>query len=269
MDNKSSYASWGKISMAVLKITLIWLVCLWGVLLYGEDLTGREIMEEAFNRYDGDDAYFKMEMKLVDKKGNERKRLLEIYTKDYGNLIKTFIKFIFPPDIEGVSFLSWENQDKEDTQYLYLPALGRVRRIVSTQKNLRFVNTDFTYEDMQRRRPEQDTHTLLRESSYKDYNCFVVESIPKKGSSQYSKRISWVGKDNFVILKIEFYNKKGKKIKEYRIKELKKIAGIWTPTEVIMEDLIDGHRTLMKTLKVKYNQGVDDAIFSIRHLQED
>jgi outer membrane lipoprotein-sorting protein len=233
-----------------------------------ESLEGTEIMEKVFNRYDGDDSYFKIEMVLVDRRGNQRKRLLEVYTKDYGDLIKTYLTFLEPADIEGTSFLSWENEGKDDTQYLYLPALGRARRIVSGQKKLRFVNTDYTYEDMQRRRPEKDEHTLLGEENYNGYACFVVESIPKKGTSQYSKRVSWVDKNSFVILKIDFYDKKGRKTKEFRVEKLEKKFDIWTATKTVMEDLRESHKTLMETLNVKYNQGLDDEVFSLRHLEK-
>ncbi|RLF33291.1 MAG: outer membrane lipoprotein-sorting protein [Thermoplasmata archaeon] len=250
-------------------IILIWI----GMFLlptYGEELlSGKEIMEKVFNRYDGDDAYFKIEMVLVDKRGNARRRILKVYTKDYGELMKSYLEFLKPPDIRGVKFLSWENKDKDDTQYLYLPALGRARRIVSSQKNLRFVNTDFTYEDMQRRHPDKDTHALLGEEVYQGYPCFVVESIPKKGTSQYSKRISWVDKERFLVLKTEFYNKKGKKCKIFRVEKIEKISGIWTAIRTVMEDLIRQHKTLMNVVEVKYNQGTDDEIFTLSNLEKD
>jgi len=233
------------------------------------NLDGGDIMKKAFLRDDGDDGYFKTEMTLVDKMQNTRFRLLEIYTKDYGELIKTYLKFIEPPDIEGTTFLSWENEAKDDTQYLYLPALGRARRIVSSQKDLRFVNTDFTYEDMQRRHPDKDEHRFLREENYHGFTCYVVESIPKKGTSQYSKRISWVDMISFVVLRVDFYDKKANKVKKLKVEKLENVSGIWTPMDTAMEDLKSNHQTLMKVLEVEYNQGISDEVFSLRHLEED
>ena len=128
------------------RIVISGLILVSSVLVYNifaQEHSAKAIMDKVFTRYDGDDSYSEVEMVLLDKKGYERKRQLEIYTKDYGKLIKTYIKFTEPADIRGTAFLSIENEGKDNTQYLYLPALGRARRIVSSQKKLRFVNTDY------------------------------------------------------------------------------------------------------------------------------
>lgn len=234
-----------------------------------EELSARRIMEKAFARDDGADGYFRVEMVLVDKKGHERKRLLELYTKDYGDLTKSYLRFLSPPDIEKTSFLTWEEEGKDDTQYLYLPALGRSRRIVSSQKDLRFVNTDFTYEDMQRRRPEKDEHLLLGEEEYLGLPCYLVESLPREKTSQYSKRVSWVDKDDYVVLRTDFYGKKGGKIKELTVKRLERHQGIPTPMLTVMRDLKEEHRTVMTVTEVRYNQGIEDEIFTLRFLESD
>ncbi|MCK4917883.1 MAG: outer membrane lipoprotein-sorting protein [Candidatus Omnitrophica bacterium] len=232
-----------------------------------EGLTALEVVQKVFDREDGDDSYSLVEMVLVDKNGNERKRILDVYTKDFGEKIKTFLEFNEPADIKGTRFLSWENEGKDDTQYLYLPALGRSRRIVSSQKNVRFVNTDFTYEDMQRRKPEKDEHFLLKEDNYYGYPCYLVESIPEKGSSQYSKWVTWVDKTCYVVLAVDFYNKKGENFKKFKVKSMKRIQGIWTSMETNMEDFKEKHKTFMKNIDVKYNQGIEDEKFSLRAIE--
>lgn len=234
---------------------------------WADDLSARGIMDKVFYRDDGEDSYFKVEMVLIDKRGSERRRILETRSKDYGELIKTFLEFRSPADIEGTRFLSWENSAKDDTQYLYLPALGKIRRIVTSQKNLRFVNTDFTYEDMERRRPDKDEHKLISEEKYNGYDCYVIESIPKEKTSQYSKRVSRVGKESLVILSTDFYNKKDEKNKEFRVKQLEKKDNIWTAMDTEMRDLKEEHRTLMRTEEVKYNQRAEDEIFTLQNLE--
>ncbi|MCM8781007.1 MAG: outer membrane lipoprotein-sorting protein [Candidatus Omnitrophica bacterium] len=240
---------------------LLLLMLLSPISVFSQDLNALRIMEEAFRRDDGRDAYFKIEMTLIDNTGNERKRLLEVYTKDYADLMKTFIRFLEPADIKDTSFLSLEYNEDEDIQYLYLPALGRVRRIVSSQKNLRFMNTDFTYEDMQRRRPEKDEHRVICEEIFDGRQCYVVESLPKD-KSQYSKRVSWIDKESRMILKIDFYNKSGQKSKVFRVVDLDKRQNIWTALKVVMEDLEDKHSTRMQVVEVKYNQGINDDTFN-------
>ena len=205
---------------------------------------------------------------MIDKKDNIRERTLEIYSKDYGALAKTFLEFTEPSDIKGTRFLSLEEAEGDDTQYLYLPALGRARRIVSSQKNLRFANTDFTYEDMQRRKPGNDQHTILGEEQYSGFDCYVLESIPKGKNSQYGKRVSWIDKESRLAVKIDFYDKKMRHTKEFRIKKLVQVQGIWTAVETVMADLKARHRTEMRITEIAYDKGMEDDIFSVRRLEQ-
>ena len=229
----------------------------------------QKIMEQSFYRDDSKHAYFKIEMVLVDKAKDTRERELEIYTKDFGELLQTYIEFTAPADIKGTKFLSLENAEGDDTQYLYLAELGRARRIVSSQKNLRFVNTDFSYEDVQRRRPDKDRHRLLKETECSGLSCAVIESVPKESSnSQYAKRISWVDKKSLVAVKIEFYNQRNELSKIFKVNKLGKKSGIWTALETRMEDLREGHVTLMKIKEVSYEQGLSDEMFTLRKLEE-
>ena len=232
-------------------------------------LTGDEIALAVYNRDDGEDSYSEIRMVLTDKKGNERHRDLIAYNKDCGELSKNLIRFLSPADIEGTGFLSWENEEGDDTQYLYLPDLGRFRRIVSSQKDLRFVNTDFTYEDMQRRKPEKDAHAIVGEEDWEGHSCYVLEDIPKiKKSSQYSKIIRWIEKESMVPVKIELYNKKGEMFKRYTVEELEKIDGIWTEKTVLMNDLSEEHTTRMRISEIMYNRGLDDKTFTLQNLED-
>lgn len=233
---------------------------------HGQDVNGLQVVEASYDRDDGSDSYGKVSMVLVDKNNQKRQRILEMYTKDYGPLIKNYLVFHSPADIENTAFLSWEVENNDDVQYLYLPALGRSRRIVSSQKNLKFVNTDFTYEDMRRRRPDKDTHTLIRRERYGQWDCYVIESIPKD-DSQYGKKISWIDTQSLVVVRTEFYDKKGNKSKVFTVLRLEKEQDIWTPKETVMEDIRDGHRTVMTTMEVNYNQGLSDEMFSVRKLE--
>jgi hypothetical protein len=231
-----------------------------------QSLTADDIINTAFNRENGDDSYFQVEMLLVDRGNSERKRALEIFTKDNGQFIKSLIKFTLPADIAGTSFLSEEISPGQDSQYLYLPELGRARRIVSSQKALRFVNTDFTYEDMRRRWPKQDRHTLLNEEAVAGRGCFVVESIPLD-NSQYSKRVSWIDKESFVFLTIQFYDRKGELCKIFNAEGLTLKDGIWTAMQSQMEDLKEKHKTIMKIIALKYNQGLSEEMFTVQNVE--
>ena len=229
----------------------------------------KDIARKVFNRENGRDSYSRVDMVLIDKKGRKRKRELLIYVKDYGELSKTLIRFLSPADIEGTGFLSLENTGADDTQYLYLPDLGRSRRIVTNQKDLSFVNTDFTYEDMQRRKVQKDTHSLLAPEQLQGYSCYVLESVPKdKRSSQYSKIIQWVDKKSFIPLKAEFYDKRGQIFKRLTVDNLEKIDEIWTAMDTQMEDFSENHTTWLGVIDVRYNRGINDVKFTVQNLED-
>jgi hypothetical protein len=226
------------------------------------------LAKKVYERDDGADSSAEMEMILIDKRGNERLRSLVTANKDFGTLTKRYTRFTSPASIDGTGFLSWEKEDGDDDQFLYLPALRRVRRIVAKQKTNRFVNSDYTYEDQQRRKVDMDDHKILGSETYEGYECWILESIPKETSnSQYGKRVSWIAKDIYVTLKTEFYDKKNRLTKVYTVRELKNIDGIWTNMRYEMHDLERKHRTLMKTFAIQYNRGIPDQIFARQYLE--
>ena len=230
-------------------------------------MSGKELAQKVYDRGNGDDSTAHSVMKLINKRGNERIRDFTTYSKDYGPLIKQLIRFTSPADIEGTGFLSIEKSEGETDQFLYLPALRRTRRIVSSQKSNRFVNSDFTYEDMERRPVEDSEHKIAGEDKIGNIDCYILESRPKEEcDSQYSLLKSTIAKNIYIALHTEYYDKKEKLIKKYRIIKLEKIQDIWTETEVIMEDLKKKHKTILKINNIVYNTNLDDDIFARQNL---
>jgi outer membrane lipoprotein-sorting protein len=231
-------------------------------------MDGRTLAQRVSDRDDGKDSYAKTEMILVDKAGSERSRVMLLARKKYGDLAKVYIRFNAPPDIEGTAFLAWENREGPDDQYLYLPSLRRVRRIVSSQKDRSFVNSDYTYEDLEKRKVEKDNHRILRSESLGKYDCWILESVPKAASeSQYGKLVSWIAKDNYVPVKTEFYDSRNTLSKTYLARDIKKIDGIWTVTESEMHNVKDGTRTILRIRSIRYNTGIPDRVFTTAYLE--
>lgn len=231
-------------------------------------LSGKELARQVYDRENGDDALIRSTMVLIDKNGRKRIREHTVSVKDYGPLIKTVIRFHSPADIEGTGFLSIEKDGGDAKQFLYLPALRRTRRIVSSQKARSFVNSDFTYEDMVRRLVECSEHQIVDEEKIGQIDCWVLETKPKKDAdSQYSLIKSWIAKEIDVPILTEYYGTKGNLIKKYRVNRLEKIQNIWTETEVVMEDLRKEHQTILKTRKIVYNTNLKDDIFTIQNLE--
>ena len=218
--------------------------------------------------YAGDDGKARVIMELINKDGQKRLRELTILRKDYeeGGNQKYFMYFHKPADVKDTTFMVYKYPDKDDDRWLFLPAINLVKRIAANDKYSSFVGSDFTYEDVSGRKPEEDTHTLLRKEKLGEKNCFVIESIPK-GSSEYTKRISWIDEINFLPLKEEFYDKQNELYRQFEAVEIKDIDGIMTITKRLMRNVKTGHRTEVTFQSVEYNVGIGDDIFSERYLR--
>ena len=231
-------------------------------------LSGKALAQRVYDRENGNDSLARATMELIGKGGRKRVRDLTIYSKDTGSLRKTLIRFHSPADIAGTGFLSIEKEGGDTEQFLYLPALRRTRRVVSSQKARRFVNTDFTYEDMERRSVEDSDHRIAGEEKIGTTDCWVLNSRPKiEADSQYSLIKSRIAKKIYVPVLVEYFDKKGNLMKKYRVNRLENIQNIWTETEVVMEDLRKKHRTILKTKNVVYNTNLNDRVFTRRNLE--
>lgn len=235
-----------------------------------ETLDARTIEQRVHDRDDGKDSYAKVDMMITDRSGMTQARSMISAAKDFGSLTKSYIRFTSPASIDGTSFLSWQVEGKDDEQFLYLPELGRDRRIASSQKDGDFVNTDFTYEDMQKRNVDKDTHKILREEKLGTYDCWVIESVPiDPKSSQYKRWVAWIPKGIYLPLRVEFYTRVLRQpTKILTTRRLEKIDGIWTAKEAEMKNYERNTMTVLRTLDIKYNKGLPDRMFTRAYLKQ-
>lgn len=230
--------------------------------------TGFWVAQKIDERERGDDATLQMDMTLTDKRGRERRRKLIIIRKDFGGKDKLLLKFTYPKDIKGTTFLVWEHKGRDNERFLYLPALGRIRRIATREKNENFAGTDFSYEDISGRKLGDYTYRLIEEEIIsEEKNCYLLASYPNERDSKYPKILSWVRKDNFVVIRGEYHSKNGKIEKTYKVLNLKRIDGIWTVLEHSMENHRTNHKTFIKVNEVQYNKGIPERRFERRALK--
>lgn len=233
----------------------------------GAQMSGQHIMEAVYNNPSGDDLQGQLEMRLTNKQSDQRVRQLQQYIKDEGDTEKTIMFFVSPADVKNTSFMSWSYADgRDDDQWIYLPALKRVKRISSDSKSDAFMGSDFTYDDLGDRHPNEDEHQLLKEEIVEGKPCYVVESTPKDVDYIYSKTVTWVAKDSFIGLKRDFYDEDGKLLKTLRIKDYEQINGFWVILETEMHNVQNDHRTTMKFTNVQINQGIPASKFTERSM---
>ena len=232
-------------------------------------ITGKEVAQHVYNRDNGNSVHALVEMVLTDKNGDTNNRIVEGWGMDNDqDLQRAVIVFHRPASVQGTRFLLVENQNRDDDQWIYLPALQRVRRIAASEGGQSFMGTDYTYDDLKTRQVDDDTHSLLREETLDGFDCYVVQSVPKDlGNAQYSKRIQWVDRQSWVPVKMELYDKDGTLEKVNRVEELKKVQDYWTPMKSIMENVQSGHATTITIQKILYNENLPQGMFSTRFLE--
>ena len=233
---------------------------------YAQKLTGLEIVENVYNRSVGEDMTADLTMTLTNSSGDSRVRKIKQFSKDFGKVEKKIMFFVTPADVKNTSFMNWsyDEEGKDDDQWIYLPALKKTKRISSDSKSDYFMGSDFTYDDLGDRQPKQDKHKLLREENVNGENCFVVESTPKDKDYMYSKTITWIIKDKWIGLKKEFYDEDGELLKTLNVDKYENINGFLIITNTAMNNKQNDHKTIMELKNVKINTGIDDGKFTER-----
>ena len=246
-----------------------------------KDLTVDEIVNRT-NRvayYQGADGRAQVRMAIVDAKGRKRNREMTLLRLDVPDPArkdakddahcgdqKFYVYFHLPADVNKMAFLVHKKVDKEDERYLYLPALDLVKRISSADKRTSFVGSHFFYEDVSGRNVADDTHELVKDKTNATY--YVLKNTPKDPKSvEFSYFEMWIHRKTFMVIQTVYYDKEGKKYRQYQALGVKQIDGYWTVTKSKMADLRDGSHTLLEYADVKYNLRLPDDIFTERYLK--
>ena len=231
------------------------------------NMSGLDVMKGVYNRDTGNDMKAHLTMEISNARGSTRERsIIQIRSIEDG-IEKKLMFFTAPSDVKDTGFLSISYpSDKDDDQMIYLPALKRVKRIASSNKNDSFMGTDFTYDDMGARNPNKDTHTILREEVIAGTMCYVVESIPIDQQGDITKTINWIAKDGFYGLKKEFYDESSL-VKTLTINESTLIDSIIVITDMTMKNNEKGSQTRITFEDVSFNNNYRDSLFTERQLK--
>ncbi len=233
--------------------------------------SGKDLAKKVYQRPDGQNASVQALMILKEAGHKKRIRRMYNYRQDKGEReVWSLIRFTHPPDIDGVGLLTKDYPGENTDQWLYLPALGKSRRIATDRKGGRFVGSDLFYEDLRDREVKMDQHRILRQAKFHGVECKVLESTPSDPSnSVYSKRVSWIHPGTLIPLKVDFYhNGHDTPIKRLVAHRVEKIQGYWTVMDSTMKDLRSKHRTRLRVEEITYNQDLPDSLFSLQSLED-
>lgn len=249
------------------KILLFVLTTILAISLFADD-KGTEIGRKNKDLKKAKDSYSVAEMILIDKKNNQKKRKLVMYSKEGKDGTNTFTEFLEPADVKGTKFLTIARKG-DDEQRLWLPALKKTRLISSGSKDGKFMGSDLTYYDMESRDFDDFQYKYIKDDKTQNKDCFVIETTSKDPKSPYSKSLIWIAKDDYFTYKIEAYDRKDDQLlKTIVFVEVKTLDGVIIPVKTVVDNQKDGTKTLLSMSDIKINSGIKDENFTIQNLEK-
>ena len=242
------------------------------------NLTAREIADRSHDatRLAGAEAV--STMTILDNRGRERVRKIAQVTKlyDQGHTEKKMIRFLEPADVKGTGLLTFDYKEKDDDMWLYMPALRKTRRIISSEKAKSFMGSEFSYADMTPPVLDDFNFNLLGEEDVNGARCWKIEMVPRDDDiadeNGFSKRISWIGKDNFVLRRAIYYDLDEELHKELTIhefRELDKKNHKFRPIHLGMENKQNGRKSILRIDEIVFNPNIKDEFFTTRYLERE
>jgi outer membrane lipoprotein-sorting protein len=216
-------------------------------------------------------------LKIYDAKGRERIRQTSMASREFdqGDTEKRIIRFLAPAEVKGTGMLIYDYKDENDDMWIYMPALRKTRRIVSSEKSKSFMGSEFSNADMSAPNLDDFKYSLLRSESVNGSDCWVIESIPLNEDIMdemgFDRKITWIGKKDFVLRKAEYYNEDDELFKEMKARDVKAIdpdGSKYMATYMEMKNLENGRRSVMTMDKIQYNPDVKEDYFTLNYLEK-
>ncbi len=226
---------------------------------------GLRIALEASARNDGfGDFTARMLMVLRDRKGRESVRQMRFKVLEVpGDGDKSLFLFDQPRDVRGTALLTHAHINTQDDQWLYLPALKRVKRINASRRSGSFMGSEFSYEDMSPPEVEEYSYKFLRDEPCGELTCTVIEQIPLDRKSGYSRKVVWQDSGEFRTWKMDLYDRKGSHLKTLTLANYQQYMNrFWRAGEQTMVNHLTGASTTLKWTEFSFRNNLDDRDFT-------
>jgi len=224
----------------------------------------RQIVVEAQNRTDVASQHYEGTLRVIDNQGKvSDKRWLFARIGSYG-VSKAMLRFTEPAEVKGVALLIVNHPDRSADQWMWTPAIQRERRIALQDRSTRFFGTDFSFEDLEERDVGQFAYDLLGDDTVDGVACWRIESKPiGRKSSQYTRSILWIRKDNYAFERIENYVD-DQLVRRLNYDRIEQVQGVWTGRLMEMTDLRRNSRTVLTLEKLQYGLPMRDEDFTVQ-----
>lgn len=216
------------------------------------------------------DSTANMKMVLRNRTGKESTRNVRVKTLEVtGDGDKSLSIFDEPADVKGTASLTWSHSNKPDEQWLYLPALKRVKRISSKNKSGPFMGSEFAFEDIGSQEVDKYSYKYLQDETIEGKETFVVERYPVDKNSGYTRQVAWIEKDRYIALKIEFYDRKNSLLKTLVASGFTQyLDKHWRPSTMDMTNHQSGKSTTLSFENYQFKTGLSDSDFAKNALKK-
>ena len=203
-------------------------------------------------------------MTLRNKRGQESKREVRLKVIEVeGSGDRTMFVFDRPRDVKGTAFLVHAHKEEQDEQWLYLPALKRVKRISSSNQSGSFMGSEFSYEDLGTTEVEKFTHRFLRDEPCGDLECTVLERIPLSRKSGYSRQLVWLDRDELRTVQIQFFDRRKEHLKTMVVENYEQyLDRFWRAGKVTMTNHLTGKSTVLRWTDYEFGTDLDVGDFT-------
>ena len=233
-------------------------------------LTHYEVAKKSQEQMSGfEDSIAQMQMHLINAAGQEKIRTMNMKVLEGKTEDKSLMEFLTPADVRGTKFLNYEHVDRDDDQWLYLPALKRVKRIASKNKSGSFMGSEFSYEDLSASNVEKYTYTQGEAEVVTLDGKKVYKSIsqPRSKYSGYTKLISYIDTKTFLVQKIEYFDRKKKLYKVAHFNKYNKFGNVYRSAKITMQNIQNAKTTLLVWKDEKIKNGLKERDFHKRYLK--
>ena len=211
------------------------------------------------------------ELKIYDSKNNERIRQLATATKKFSNITKTLIKFLSPADVKGTSLLIYDYKNEPDAMWIYMPALRKTRRIVSSEKGKSFMGSEFTNADMSKPRIDDFSYKTLGTENIEGENCWKIEASclneDIEDENGFSRKVMYIEKNTYLTQQIEFYDFDNELSKVLTISDYRKQAnGGYFAFRMEMKNVQTGRRSVLIVDKFQLGSNLNESYFAANML---
>ena len=261
----SSRRRWGP---AACERTLTWLLLLITMVArVGAADDARQIVVEAQRRTDAKSQRYEGLLQVFDAKGKVADKRWAFERLGSHGQSRVVLRFTAPAEVKGVALLVVNHPDRASDQWMWTPAIERDRRIALQDRSTRFFGTDFSFEDLEERDVNQYDYVLAGEEVVDGAPCWKIQSTPRQTkSSQYSRSVVWVRKDNYAFARVENVIK-DQVVRRLGYSDIQNMQGIWTARRLEMTDLRRGSTTRLTLEKLQYNVPFNDDDFTLQAIR--